>query len=199
MKIIIITTIVILIIFIIQSITSISVARTETQKYTVLLKEKDFEIREYAPAILASVKMDKTTYRETSSGGFRILASYIFGQNEAQQKIAMTSPVHMKMEDNGTTMSFVMPSKYDLEDLPIPSSDAIEMHESPRVITASLKFGGYANDRVIREKMSELQRILKKKGIEHTGDFTFLGYNPPFQAINRRNEVLVSLVNYSGN
>jgi hypothetical protein len=35
-----------------------------------------------------------------------------------------------------------------------------------------------------------------EKGIQHTGEFTYLGYNPPYQAVNRRNEVIVTLVNY---
>lgn len=196
MKIVIISILLILLILVVQGMISISTAKTESQKYRVLLKEGKFEIREYAPAVLATVKMDRDTYRETSSGGFRVLAGYIFGNNERGQKIAMTSPVRMKLAENETEMSFVMPSKFDKDDLPAPVNPNIDMHRTEVEVTASLKFGGWANDKVIQQKIKELEQILMEKGIQHTGEFTYLGYNPPYQAVNRRNEVIVTLVNY---
>jgi len=32
--------------------------------------------------------------------------------------------------------------------------------------------------------------------LENTGNFEYLGYNPPYQMVNRRNEVIVELVNF---
>jgi hypothetical protein len=37
---------------------------------------------------------------------------------------------------------------------------------------------------------------LAKAKIAHTNAFTFLGYNPPFEVVNRRNEVVVELTDY---
>jgi len=71
------------------------VAKTETQPYQVIKKEKDFEIRKYPPATMATVSMDARSYKELSSTGFRKLASFIFGGNQSKKSIAMTSPVHM--------------------------------------------------------------------------------------------------------
>jgi hypothetical protein len=184
---------------VLQGFMSLTIARTETQKYKVLHKQKRFEIREYEPAILATVKMNRAGYRSNSSNGFRVLASYIFGQNSNQQKIAMTSPVHMNMHSDMSTMSFVMPSEYDMEDLPDPVNQPIIMEETPRRIVASLRFGGYANDQIIERKIKELQQILESKGYRHTGEFAYLGYNPPYQAVNRRNEIIVELLDYSSN
>jgi len=82
-----------------------SVTKTETQKFSIIQKYKDFEIRFYPSATLATIKSNARTYRELSGPGFRKLAGYIFGGNESEAKISMTSPVHMDINDSGSTMS----------------------------------------------------------------------------------------------
>jgi len=82
--------------------------QTEKQKYSVLHKDGNFEIRRYEPAIMASVQMPGS-YSDMSSTGFRELAGYIYGGNDEKMKIAMTAPVHVSMADSTSTMSFVMP------------------------------------------------------------------------------------------
>ena len=169
-----------------------TMAQTEKQKYRVLHKDGDFEIRRYEPSVMASVEMPGT-YSSMSSTGFRALAGYIFGGNEENKKIAMTAPVHVAMADSTSTMSFVMPSAYQLEDLPDPLNDRILLHETGTSITASISFGGYANDRIIQQKTVELRSLLRSRGIQSLNDYRFLGYNPPYRIINRRNEIVVTL------
>jgi hypothetical protein len=60
------------------------------------------------------------------------------------------------------------------------------MHETGQEVTASLRFGGYANDRIIQQKIDELKQILDNKGISYSGEFVYLGYYPPCQTVNRR-------------
>lgn len=38
-----------------------------------------------------------------------------------------------------------------------------------------------------------LERLLFEKGIEYYGNFRYLGYNPPYQLIGRKNEIIVSV------
>ena len=57
--------------------------KTETQSYRVVRTEKEFEIRFYPPAILATVTSSAKSYKELASPGFRKLASYIFGGNQS--------------------------------------------------------------------------------------------------------------------
>jgi hypothetical protein len=128
---------------------------------------------------MASVEMPGS-YSNMSSTGFRELAGYIFGSNDEQKKIAMTAPVHVAMEDSTSTMSFVMPSVYQLDDLPDPLSEKISLHETGMAITASISFGGYANDEIIHHKTQELRDLLKSRGIHYKDEFRFLGYNPPY-------------------
>jgi hypothetical protein len=41
-----------------------------------------------------------------------------------------------------------------------------------------------------------LKANLKANGLSYTGKFSYLGYNPPYQVIGRRNEVVVELVEF---
>lgn len=170
-------------------------AKTETQKYETILREGNFEIRHYPPALLASVEMEGS-YDVMKNQGFRVLAGYIFGNNQKNQKISMTSPVRFSEEDGNSVMSFVMPSSMDMENLPEPGDKRIELHRSEPVYVAALRFGGYSSDEKIAARKEELKDILKAKGIDHSAEFEYLGYNPPFQIFNRRNEVVVHLQNF---
>lgn len=170
-------------------------AKTETQKYTTVYKQDDFEIRFYPVSIYASVKM-KGTYDEMRNSGFRVLAGYIFGGNEKEMSIAMTSPVRMSGADEESSMSFIMPSGFGMETLPKPINENIILHESMPVYTASVTFGGFANNKEIEAKKAILSKILKELNLTNTDNFEYLGYNPPYQMLNRRNEIQVELTNF---
>lgn len=47
-----------------QTFISMSANRTEEQKYTVILKEKDFEIRFYPATTVATINSSAKTYRD---------------------------------------------------------------------------------------------------------------------------------------
>ena len=125
-----------------QSFMSRQTEQTERQKYTVLLAEGDFEIRHYPSATLATMRSSAGNYRELSASGFRRIASYIFGDNESGEKIAMTSPVHMSIAETGSSMSFVMPSGYDLGNLPKPTDPGVVLEKTPDEHVAAVRFGG---------------------------------------------------------
>jgi len=175
-----------------QAFSSMNTNSVEKQKYIVLKKSNDFEIRSYNEAIIASVKL-KGNYEEISGDGFRVLAGYIFGKNHQDVKIAMTSPVYMDFADSVTTMSFVMPSEYKKEDLPAPVDERVSIEDLNNGIVAVLSFGGYASTQKINDKIDELKHYLKVEKLEYFGNFKFLGYNPPFQVLNRRNEIMVQI------
>ena len=174
-----------------QSFTVMAFGETEKQKYTVVRQEKEFEIRFYPSAILATVYSDSKTYRELAYPGFSKLAGYIFGGNKTDTKISMTSPVHMDM--NEASMSFVMPSAYTEESLPAPDDPEVKLERTEDVYVAAIRFGGYASDRDIVKYSEKLKSLLSEKGIGWYGNFRYLGYNPPFQPFGRRNEIIVNV------
>ena len=165
----------------------------EKQKYRLIKKEKGFEIRFYPPAIFATTRSSAKSYRELGSSGFRKIAGYIFGNNESSAKIAMTAPIHMDINDKGSSMSFVMPSEYTLDKLPRPGDGGVELHESSAVYMAAIEFGGYANDQKIKQYADRLVQALNRNGIKTIGNPTFLGYNAPYEFIGRKNEVVIAI------
>jgi len=174
-----------------QSFTTMAFAETEKQKYSVVRSENEFEIRFYPSAILATVYSDARNYRELAYPGFRKLAGYIFGGNESETKISMTSPVHMDM--NTASMSFVMPSAYSEENLPTPDDPGVKIERTEDVYVAAIRFGGYASDKDISRYSEKLRSLLEEQGIRWYGNFRYLGYNPPFQPFGRRNEIIVNV------
>lgn len=165
--------------------------KTETQKYRTVFKDSQYEIRFYPAATFATISSSGTNYKTVASSGFRKLAGYIFGGNEQEKSIAMTAPVRMELSEKGSTMSFVMPEKYSTADLPKPNDSSVHIVKSNPQYVAVISFSGYADDAKIKENQDTLLKILHEKGIVVAGEFTFLGYNAPYQFWSRKNEVVI--------
>ncbi|MGV8946693.1 MAG: SOUL family heme-binding protein [Lutibacter sp.] len=165
---------------------------TETYAYKVLKNYDAFEIRKYDVANFSYVDMKSSSYQENSGQGFKSLAGYIFGGNEKKESIAMTSPVVVNLSDT-ITMQFMVPSKYTLEELPIPNNPNIKFKAEKEKFVAAISFGGWSNDQKIKEYTLKIKDLLKKNGITHLNNFSYFGYNPPFQMVNRRNEIVVEI------
>ena len=164
----------------------------ETYPYEVVKNYDDFEIREYEASLFSSVKLVSKSYKNGSNEGFRKLAGYIFGGNDKEEKIAMTSPVAMSLDDT-MTMMFMVPRNLKKENLPTPNNSEIQFEEVPAKKVAAIRFSGWASDKKIEKYKKQLITALEKKGIEFTNRFYYLGYNPPYETVNRRNEVIVEL------
>ena len=184
----------ILIFSIIQIFAMSSRTNIENYPFTVVKSFKDFEIRDYEASLFTSVKIGSNEYDKASSAGFSILGGYIFGGNEKNEKIAMTSPVAMSLEDS-MTMMFMVPKGYKKEDLPKPNASNIEFKEEPSKTVAAIRFGGWANNAKIEKYKEALRASLEREGIAYTNRFFLLGYNPPYDVINRKNEIIVELEN----
>jgi len=161
----------------------------ETPNYKVIQTLGEVEIREYPQMILAQTKMGSKRYDSSGNTGFRTVANYIFGGNQQQQKIAMTAPVIMNMSDTPASMSFVMPSQYQLDELPKPNSSAVSLVTQGSMKLAVLRFGGYSSDEKIAKYAQLLSQVLEKNNIKTKGSLLYMGYNAPWDVINRRNEV----------
>ncbi len=164
----------------------------ETYLYVVDKKFEVFEVRTYEPTLFTTVKLTDKTYKEASGKGFSILAGYIFGGNEKNEKIAMTSPVAMSLDDS-ITMMFVVPKNFTKETLPQPNQKEIHFREEPAKTVAAITFGGWASDEKIQSYTEKLKSALDTEGIKYTNRFYFLGYNPPFEVFNRKNDIIVEL------
>ena len=112
------------------------------------------------------------------------------------EEIAMTAPVLMDSSSSKKmTMSFSMPSKYDLQTLPKPNDPRVTLAEMPTQYVAALRFSGLRGE----DKKQHLGLELMN-WVEARSDYraltapSFAGYDPPWTLpFFRRNEMLVPL------
>lgn len=164
----------------------------EQYSYKVERSIGEVEIREYEEAYFNTVEISDSNYKGSAGKGFRILAGYIFGGNEEERKIAMTSPVVMDMGQS-ITMKFMVPANEKIEELPEANDQRVELEYVGKKRVAAIRFGGWASDKRIKEYAEELYQQLSKAGISHEKEYSYYGYNPPYQLFGRRNEVVVEL------
>ena len=154
----------------------------------------------------------KGAYKEAQSEAFSILAGYIFGKNETKQKISMTAPVTQEapptsekismtapvmQESSGDSwvMSFMMPSKYTIANLPIPIDKRVTFEKITPKLVAVIRYSwGRGTDRN-KKKADELLLWLKSQpGYQPVLTPKSAGYDPPWTLpFLRRNEMLVDL------
>ena len=170
-------------------------SKIESPSYKVIKSFEDFEIRNYDAMVVAKTEIKSEAYEESASSGFRTIANYIFGGNMENQQIAMTSPVIMEMGEK-SSMSFVMPEEHAIENLPEPNSKNVEIIQIQPKTYAVLEFTGYANDKKIKKHTKRLLQFMKAENLVPIGTIKYLGYNPPWQVLGRKNEVAVE-VDYS--
>ena len=149
----------------------------------------DFKI--YNNYTKASVN-NKAYNMNSASSNFPVLANYIFGGNKDNTKMAMTSPVLYNMS-NKSSFSFIMPKQFEINNLPSPNTEKIFFETVKNQCVAVMEFSGFANEKNCAVKHLELLNILKKNNIVCNNDFMIAVYQPPYQLINRKNEIWVEV------
>ncbi len=172
-----------------------SAALSETYKgyemppFEVVARTGSYEVRDYAPHLIATVRMEGGVQR-SASAGFRALAGYIFGGNATGEKIAMTVPVGQVPEENGHTISFMMPARFSEGDLPKPDNPRIAFRRTEAERLAVATFSGWAGDAVLRRQAARLRDHLERDGHRILAGPRYAYYDDPFTLPwNRRNEV----------
>ena len=176
----------------------------EQARFEVVSTDGDFEIRQYAPSIVAETEVSGAR-KEAISEGFRTIADYIFGNNQSAVKVAMTAPVQQQPSekiamtapvmqegiDNAWKVRFVMPAEYSMDTLPKPNNAKVQLTQVPGKRVAVLSFSGAADDELLKDKETELRTMLKVKNIEPIGPVLYAFYNPPWTLpFLRHNEVM---------
>lgn len=183
------------------------VSDVEQAKYTVVEKSDAIELRDYAPSIVAEVVVSGE--REPAiQQGFRMIADFIFGNNQAAQKVAMTAPVIQQSsqkiamtapviqqgKDNKWVVQFVMPSEYTMATLPKPKNDAVTLKEVPAKRFVALRFSGVAKEDSLKKHSDELEAFIASRQLKALSPLTYAFFNPPWTLpFMRRNEVMVEI------
>ena len=179
----------------------------EKPDYKVIQSEQNIEIRQYEPMIIAEVEVEGK--REDAIGdGFRLLADYIFGNNTVQQVISMTAPVQQKENQNiamtapvqqqstgkSWRMSFVMPSKYSMDSLPVPNNNRVRLKEILTKKFVVIEFSGTNSNENVTEHENQLMNYIEANQIKINGSPKYAFYNPPWSLpFLRRNEVMIEI------
>ena len=182
----------------------------EEPKYSVLKEYENFEIRNYASYLVAEVDIEGS-YNKSGNEAFRILAGYIFGDNQSSMKMNMTAPVEseaiqpserMNMTApvfsnknvNGYTYRFVMESKYTQETLPVPNNSKIRITEIKDRVMAVISFSGRWSQKNFEKHEQILVNDLKNEGIGVASEAIYARYNAPFTPwFLRRNEIMFEI------
>ena len=166
----------------------------EEPQYELLSEYEGFEIRRYSESVQARLLTPSSGW-SGSSGGFRRIAGYIFGGNETNQRIAMTAPVQMWDTNSGSMMSFTMPSKYSIKDLPSPIDKGVEIVEVDEYVVAVLPFSGFSRTSKARRLMAKLETLVQDSGLTASGAPVLAVYDNPGTTLPfmRRNEIHLPL------
>ena len=141
---------------------------------------------------IARTRVSGPSMDQNGSSGFRSVANYIFGGNERNQKISMTAPVVMDLNDSAS-LYFVLPSKFALDQLPKPNSSSVQISELGPTTMAVVRFGGFSTDAKIRAQCAVVQRFAEEHNLIHKSEFQYMGYNAPWDVVWRRNEVALTI------
>lgn len=174
-------------------------------KYDVVEKDGKFEVRDYAPQILAETLV-AGGFEDAGDKAFNRLFDYISGKNSSRTKIAMTVPVTMEKKNEKIAMtapvkqqkkgdrwafSFVMPSEYTIDTLPKPKDSRIEIVKLPGRRMCAVSYSGSWSKSNYSANKKELEKWMEENGYKASGEAIWARYNPPWTLwFLRRNEIL---------
>lgn len=178
----------------------------EEPTYKVISTSGKFEIRQYAPYLIAQTWVEGDM-DDAGSQGFRRIADFIFGNNQlpggqASSKIAMTAPVAMEPSDNTQgiktaqrwRVQFAMPRQYTLANIPQPKNPAVTLAEVPEKFVAVHSYSGFNTLQRVQDKTDELLQWIKSTSLVAKSSAQLARYDPPWTLpMWRRNEIMVEI------
>jgi D-serine deaminase-like pyridoxal phosphate-dependent protein len=187
----------------------------EEPQYRVLEQDGPFELREYAPYMLAETAVE-AGFMNAGNIAFGRLFRYISGANttaakiamtapveqapraggKGSEKIAMTAPVEQSAADGVYRIGFVVPGQYTPATVPQPTDPRVVIRAVPARRVAVWRYSGRWTEGNFRDNERRLRERLKQRKLEPVpGDSAIIArYNSPFAVwFLRRNEVLIPL------
>lgn len=163
-------------------------AAYESAPYQVLRRDGKIELREYPALAVAETPM------RGDNDSFMRLFRFISGQNAAQQKISMTTPVFFSGYTTNEMMAFVLPKKLAADQAPKPNEAKVSIREVTGGKFAVLRFRGGRNSKNQSAALEKLQAWLAKENFKAAGGPIYAYFDPPWTpTFFRRNEVMLRL------
>ena len=157
----------------------------EEAKYDVVKLNETYEIRKYTDRLAVQA------LNTDQSNSFRKLFNYISGDNETNEKIKMTIPVTQMKKKGNMTMQFYLPSKFNKDNVPNPSSTDVKIVNIEGGYYAVIRYSGRASNKNFIKHKEILENELKKDNISIAGPAIKASYNSPFTLpMLKRNEAM---------
>tara|TARA_B100000965_G_scaffold392940_1_gene403100 strand:- start:363 stop:863 length:501 start_codon:yes stop_codon:yes gene_type:complete len=157
----------------------------EEAKYDVVESNEVYEIRKYSDRLAVQV------IKKNQNNSFRKLFNYISGNNETNEEIKMTTPVTQMKKEGNMTMQFYLPTKFNKDNVPNPSSSDIEVIIIKGAYYAVIRYSGRASEKNFIKHKLILENELKKDNILILSSAIKATYNSPFTLpMLRRNEAM---------
>ena len=164
----------------------------ESAPYTTVKTDGAFEVRDYPEIVVATATMKNGNNNQNS--GFMSLFRYISGKNEAEQKIAMTTPVFSKTGGDLQEMSFVLPEEVAKDGAPKANNDNIAVSKRQAGRFAVYRYSGRWTEARDKKARQTLAKWAKDQDLTLTSVMEKASYDPPFTPpFMRRNEILARL------
>lgn len=162
----------------------------ESAPHKIVRSIGKFELRDYPELTVIETPMKSD--RNGQDNSFGRLFRFISGGNEAQQKIAMTTPVFMSGDETNSTMAFVMPAEMKTTNVPKPNDPQVRVRELAPGSFAVLRFSGGRNAANEAKSLAKLRAWMKIEGLKELSPPVFAYFDPPWTpAFLRRNEVML--------
>ena len=160
--------------------------------YKVVRADSKFELRDYPSLTVVETSMLRSG--TGADNGFRRLFRFITGQNQSQQKIAMTTPVFMSGSDSNATMAFVMPANLKPAQVPKPADAGVTVRELEPGRFAVLRFSGGRNAQNESATVRRLRAWMADQGLRAASAPVYGYFDPPWTpSFLRRNEVMLRI------
>jgi hypothetical protein len=190
----------------------VGITNVEEAAYTVVIKDENFEIRDYDPMVIVETTIDDD-FESAGNKAFRRLFAYITGDNVANSEIAMTAPVIadpagtspgtdiamtapvlQEYSQGGWRYAFVLPADLTLETAPKPLDDDVRLAEVAGKKVAVIQFSGFWSEESMQDKTSALNDWISANNLTASSEPRWAGYNPPWTIpFLRRNEVMIDV------
>lgn len=171
---------------------------TPTPDFSVVEQLGPVEIRHYSERLAAQTVVETADPERARQAGFKRLAGYIFGDNRAGRKIAMTAPVAQSADPvpgsaparQGWRIRFFLPREITLSSAPRPDDRRIALEPLASADYAVLRFSNSRDPDAVAEHVARLRARLADSRWQAEGAPVAWFYDPPWTLwFLRRNEV----------
>lgn len=181
----------------------------EEPRFTRVVHEGDFEIRDYRAGIAAELTLEGSR-KDALFNSFETFAQYVLGNNADRKRLPLTVPVTQTEiaaippriaptvptdTAHVWTIRLFMSARYSLAQLPKPMDRHIQFVSMPAARLAVVRFSGLGRAEDLYVQSIRLQEFVSSKHLQTVGPVIYLRYNTPWMpGAMRRNELGIEIV-----